>query len=68
MLEAREVAPLHAERFERVLVPELNLGQLVRLVRAEFLVPAESLNKVTGQPFQVGEIRRRIDEMLGREA
>jgi len=51
-------------RFRRVLVPELNLGQLVRLLRAEFLVPAEGLSKVQGQPFQVAEIQARIGSML----
>jgi 2-oxoglutarate ferredoxin oxidoreductase subunit alpha len=50
--------------FRRVLVPELNLGQLVRLLRAEFLVPAEGLSKVQGQPFQVAEIHARIDAIL----
>jgi 2-oxoglutarate ferredoxin oxidoreductase subunit alpha len=53
-------------RFERVLVPELNVGQLVRLLRAEFLVPAEGLSKVQGQPFRVSEIRAGIDHMLER--
>ena len=51
-------------RFRRVLVPELNLGQLSRLLRAEFLTPAESLTKVQGQPFQVAEIQARITTML----
>jgi len=50
--------------FERVLVPEQNLGQLCRLLRAEFLVPAESLGRVEGQPFRVSEIRGRIEAML----
>jgi 2-oxoglutarate ferredoxin oxidoreductase subunit alpha len=50
--------------FDRVLVPELNSGQLCRLLRAEFLTPAESLGKVQGQPFKVAEIRARIDAML----
>ena len=50
--------------FRRVLVPELNLGQLVRLLRAEYLVPAEGLSKVQGQPFQVAEIHARIDAIL----
>jgi 2-oxoglutarate ferredoxin oxidoreductase subunit alpha len=54
--------------FRRVLVPELNLGQLVRLLRAEFMVPAEGLSKVQGQPFQVAEIHARIDSILrGKE-
>jgi 2-oxoglutarate ferredoxin oxidoreductase subunit alpha len=51
-------------RFERILVPELNMGQLVRLLRAEFGVPAESLTKIQGQPFKVSEIRDRIDALL----
>jgi 2-oxoglutarate ferredoxin oxidoreductase subunit alpha len=52
-------------RFEKILVPELNLGQLSRLLRAEFLAPAESLTKVFGQPFKVEEIRSRIERMAG---
>ncbi len=51
--------------FEKILVPELNRGQLVRLLRAEFLAPAEVLSKVQGQPFKIGEIVARIEEMLG---
>jgi 2-oxoglutarate ferredoxin oxidoreductase subunit alpha len=54
--------------FRRVLVPELNLGQLSRLLRAEYLVPAEVLSKVQGQPFQVAEIRSRIGVLLRGEA
>jgi len=52
------------KRFERVLVPEMNNGQLVKLLRAEYLVPAESLPKVTGKPFQVTEIAQAIRKML----
>ena len=48
------------KRFERVLVPEMNNGQLVKLLRAEYLVPAESLPKVTGKPFRVTEIAQAI--------
>jgi 2-oxoglutarate ferredoxin oxidoreductase subunit alpha len=54
-------------RFEKILVPELNLGQLVRVLRAEFLVPAESMTKVQGQPFQVSEILERIRTQLSEE-
>jgi len=54
--------------FDQVLVAELNHGQLWRLLRAEFLVAAESLSKVSGQPFKVAEIRARIDAMLGQES
>ena len=42
----------------------MNLGQLSRLVRAEFLVDATSLNKVQGLPFSAAEIENKILEML----
>src|SRR5438309_2555783 len=48
------------KRFDRVLVPELNTGQLVQLLRATYLVPAEGLNKVQGKPFKVSEIAEAI--------
>jgi 2-oxoglutarate ferredoxin oxidoreductase subunit alpha len=47
-----------------VLVPELNLGQLVRILRAEYLVDAQPLSKVKGQPFTAGEIQFAITEAL----
>jgi 2-oxoglutarate ferredoxin oxidoreductase subunit alpha len=50
-------------RYRQVLVPELNLGQLRMLVRSEFMVDAQGLNKVTGRPFFVREIESRILEM-----
>jgi 2-oxoglutarate ferredoxin oxidoreductase subunit alpha len=50
-------------RFQRILVPELNMGQLSRLLRAEFLAPAESLSRVQGQPFKIGDILARIEAM-----
>jgi 2-oxoglutarate ferredoxin oxidoreductase subunit alpha len=54
-------------RFDKILVPELNQGQLVRLLRSEFLVPAIGMNKVRGQPFLVEEICARIDDLLSKE-
>jgi len=51
-------------RYRRILVPELNTGQLSRMVRAEFLVPAEVQSKVQGQPFTAAEIKTRIDDVL----
>jgi 2-oxoglutarate ferredoxin oxidoreductase subunit alpha len=51
-------------RFKKVLVPELNCGQLRMLLRAEFLVDAVGLNKVQGKPFLVSEIEGKIEEML----
>jgi 2-oxoglutarate ferredoxin oxidoreductase subunit alpha len=57
------------KRFDQVLVPELNAGQLAMLLRARFLVDAQPLSKIQGQPFKVQEIRTRIDELLrAREA
>ncbi|HEV3006652.1 MAG TPA: 2-oxoacid:acceptor oxidoreductase subunit alpha [Pirellulales bacterium] len=52
------------ERYERVLVPELNRGQLRLLLRGEFLVDAVGLNKIKGKPFTVAEIVSKIQEML----
>jgi len=52
-------------RFERILLPELNLGQLSMLLRAEYLLPIESFTKVAGQPFKVSELQTRIHEILG---
>ncbi len=42
--------------FERVLVPEMNTGQLVTMLRSEYLLPAVGLNKVQGRPFRIAEI------------
>jgi 2-oxoglutarate ferredoxin oxidoreductase subunit alpha len=52
-------------RFRRVLVPELNLGQLARLLRERYLVDVVQLNKVQGRPFTIAEINQRILEMAG---
>ncbi len=51
-------------RYSKVLVPEMNMGQLVRLVRAEYLVDAQSLTKVQGLPFSAGEIEAKLVEMI----
>lgn len=50
-------------RFDRVLVPELNMGQLVMLLRAKFLVPAISYPKVKGKPFKISELLARMEEV-----
>jgi 2-oxoglutarate ferredoxin oxidoreductase subunit alpha len=55
-------------RYPKVLVPEMNLGQLSKMVRAEFLVDAKSLNKTQGVPFLAGEIEDAIIELLEGEA
>src|SRR2546421_5180865 len=51
------------KRYDRVLVPEMNNGQLVKLLRAEYLIPAEPLSKVTGKPFRVTEIVQAIRKL-----
>jgi 2-oxoglutarate ferredoxin oxidoreductase subunit alpha len=51
-------------RFDRVLVPEMNNGQLVHLLRAAYLVPAEGLDQVTGKPFRVSTLLAAIRERL----
>jgi 2-oxoglutarate ferredoxin oxidoreductase subunit alpha len=50
--------------FDQILVPELNRGQLSRVLRAEYLVPAVSYGKVQGVPFKAVEISAKIMEMI----
>jgi 2-oxoglutarate ferredoxin oxidoreductase subunit alpha len=52
-------------RYPKVVVPEMNLGQLSRLLRAEFLVDAQSITKVQGSPFTSGELERSLLDQLG---
>jgi len=54
--------------FNSVLVPELNNGQLVKLLRAEYLVDAESLTRVTGLPFRIAGLVDAVEERLQRSA
>ena len=51
-------------RYEKVLVPEMNLGQLLKLVRAEFLVDAVGFNRVRGLPFKASELAEAIVTMV----
>lgn len=51
-------------RFKRVLIPEMNSGQLRQLIRAEFLVDAKGLNKIQGMPFTAAEIKAAALEHL----
>ncbi|MEJ5221725.1 MAG: hypothetical protein WHT63_06955, partial [Tepidiforma sp.] len=53
------------KRYKKVLIPELNTGQLALLIRGRFLVDAVSFNKISGQPFKIAEIEGKIDEVLG---
>lgn len=51
-------------KYEAVLIPEMNTGQFIRLVRSEFLIDADGLNKVAGQPFKIGEILAAIHKKV----
>ncbi len=51
--------------FKRVLIPEINLGQLAKIIKSEFLVPVVQFNKVRGLPFRVSDIEAKIKETLG---
>ncbi len=53
------------KRYKKVLVPELNMGQLSWILRAKFLVDAIGLNKIQGRPFKQNELELKIEEMLG---
>jgi 2-oxoglutarate ferredoxin oxidoreductase subunit alpha len=50
--------------FDKILVPEMNMGQLKTLLRDQFLVDAKPLSKVAGQPFRIAEIEEAIEEMV----
>lgn len=51
-------------RFNHILLPELNLGQLSMLLRAKYLIDIEPFTKVAGQPFKVSEVQGRIEQIL----
>jgi 2-oxoglutarate ferredoxin oxidoreductase subunit alpha len=51
--------------YKKVIVPELNLGQLSMLVRAQFLVDAVAVTKVAGLPFRAGELEQRVLAEMG---
>src|SRR5215210_8063777 len=50
--------------YDRVLIPEMNLGQLLRLIRAEFLVDAVGYTRVSGKPFRASEVEEAIQTLL----
>jgi 2-oxoglutarate ferredoxin oxidoreductase subunit alpha len=70
----RHLNPLPADlgdiiqRYRRVLVPELNMGQLLLLLRARYAIDAVGFNKIQGKPFLVSEIEDAIDQTLRKEA
>ena len=52
-------------RFDKVIVPEINMGQLAKLIRAEYLIDTISINKVRALPFRAGDLEREILEHMG---
>ncbi|MGH9723683.1 MAG: 2-oxoacid:acceptor oxidoreductase subunit alpha [Candidatus Acidiferrales bacterium] len=53
------------KRYKKILVPEMNMGQLLWVLRAKYLVNAQGYNKIQGKPFKQLEIERKIEELLG---
>ena len=51
-------------RYDKVLVPEMNTGQLLQLIRAEFLVDAVGYNRVRGLPFRSSELVEAITALV----
>jgi 2-oxoglutarate ferredoxin oxidoreductase subunit alpha len=70
-LHLRHLNPLPAnvgdvlKRYKKVLVAELNMGQLRWMLRAKYLVDAAGLNKIQGRPFKQAELDQKIEQMLG---
>ncbi len=52
-------------KFNKVLVPEINMGQLIKLIRSEYLVDAKGLNQVTGRPISGKRIIEIVNELIG---
>lgn len=53
------------KRFKKILIPEINLGQLTTIIRSEFLIAPVSFTKIKGLPFKSSEIQNKILEVLG---
>ena len=53
-------------KFNKILIPELNLGQLLSIIRGKFLVDAVGLNKISGKPFSSDEVFNKIKSLLGK--
>jgi 2-oxoglutarate ferredoxin oxidoreductase subunit alpha len=53
------------KRYRRVVVPEMNMGQLLWVLRAKYLVDAEGFNKIQGKPFKQSEIEAKIEDVIG---
>ena len=70
-IHLRQVIPLPENledllrRYKKVVVAEMNSGQLRAMIRSEYLIPAEGLNKISGQPFHVDEVETDLLKILG---
>ncbi len=51
--------------FDKVLIPEINNGQLIKVIRDKYLIDAKGLNKIQGVPFTSAEIKEKIIAMIG---
>ena len=71
-LHLRHLNPLPAnlgevlKRYKKILVPELNMGQLIWVLRAKYLVDAIGMNKIQGRPFMQNELEVKIEELIGK--
>jgi 2-oxoglutarate/2-oxoacid ferredoxin oxidoreductase subunit alpha len=54
------------KRFKKIIVPEINLGQLSKLIQSEFMIPVRPFNIVRGLPFRTSDIETKIIDTLGR--
>jgi 2-oxoglutarate ferredoxin oxidoreductase subunit alpha len=54
-------------KYKKILCPELNMGQLSRILGAEFVVDITPINKIQGIPFKISEIQEKIEAMLGEK-
>jgi 2-oxoglutarate ferredoxin oxidoreductase subunit alpha len=54
-------------KFDRVVIPELNLGQLKNLIQAKYLKPVIGINKVQGKPFKAVELEEKLSVLLSLE-
>ena len=50
--------------YDQVLMPEMNTGQFINVIRAKYLIDAKPLNKVSGQPFKIREVETAIRSLL----
>ncbi|MGE5859742.1 MAG: 2-oxoacid:acceptor oxidoreductase subunit alpha [Ignavibacteria bacterium] len=53
------------KKYKKILCPELNMGQLSKILKSEFLVDVEPFNKIQGLPFKSSEIESKIESMVG---